>query len=248
MPPLLSVIIPAHNEEQRLPITLEQVLQFLRDQPYNSEILVVENGSDDNTAQIAQAMASAHENLHVLLEDRAGKGLAVRRGMLEASGAYRFICDADLSMPIEEINRFLPPRLHDFDIAIASREVPGAVRYGEPLYRHWIGRIFNLLVRLLTVRDIHDTQCGFKCFTAPAAEHLFRLQLLDGWTFDVEVLYIASKYSYRIVELAIPWYYNPGSRIRLMRDSLAMFRDLFRIRRNWQRGMYDDAQQSASET
>jgi glycosyltransferase involved in cell wall biosynthesis len=241
------VIIPAHNEEQRLPITLEQVLQFLHVQPYSSEILVVENGSDDHTAQIAQAMAADRENLRVLLEDRAGKGLAVRRGMLEASGAYRFICDADLSMPIEEVNRFLPPQLQDFDIAIASREVPGAVRYGEPLYRHWIGRVFNMLVRLLTVRDIHDTQCGFKCFTAQTAERLFRLQRLDGWTFDVEVLYIASNYGYRIVEIPIPWYYNPGSRIRLMRDSVAMFRDLFLIRRNWQLGIYDNAKSASLE-
>jgi dolichyl-phosphate beta-glucosyltransferase len=236
--PVLSVIIPAHNEEQRLPNTLVQVLEFLQTQPYSSEVLVVENGSIDRTEQIAQEMAGRHKNLHVYVEAQAGKGLAVRRGMLEASGEYRFICDADLSMPIEEVNRFIPPQLQDFDIAIASREVPGAVRYGEPLYRHWIGRVFNMLVRLLTVRDIQDTQCGFKCFTAQAAEQLFRLQQLDGWTFDVEVLYIAKQLHYRIVEIPIPWYYNPGSRIRLVRDSLAMFVDLFQIRQNWKRGLY----------
>jgi glycosyltransferase involved in cell wall biosynthesis len=201
--------------------------------------LVVENGSLDRTEEIALRMADRHDNVRVLVEGRAGKGLAVRRGMLEASGDYRFICDADLSMPIEEVNRFIPPQLQDFDITIASREVPGAVRYGEPLYRHWIGRIFNMLVRVLTVRHIHDTQCGYKCFTAKAAEQLFRLQRLDGWTFDVEVLYIAEKLNYRILEIPIPWYYNPGSRIRLVRDSLAMFVDLFQIRRNWQRGLYN---------
>jgi glycosyltransferase involved in cell wall biosynthesis len=227
---------------------LERVLDFLKSQSYISEVLVVENGSLDRTEEIAQRMADQHGNLRVLVEDRAGKGLAVRRGMLEASGDYRFICDADLSMPIEEVNRFIPPQLQDFDIAIASREVPGAVRYGEPLYRHWIGRIFNMLVRVLTVRDIQDTQCGYKCFTAQAAEHLFRLQQLDGWTFDVELLYIAKNLNYRILEIPIPWYYNPGSRIRLLRDSLAMFMDLFQIRRNWQRGLYDVDRHEISKT
>jgi glycosyltransferase involved in cell wall biosynthesis len=133
---LLSIIIPAHNEEHRLPGSLGKVLTFLEAQPYQAEVLVVENGSHDRTAQIAQEFANAHPNVSLLLVPRRGKGLAVRQGMLQAAGEYRFICDADLSMPIEEVNTFLPPRLQNFDIAIASREAPGAVRYGEPLYRH----------------------------------------------------------------------------------------------------------------
>jgi hypothetical protein len=161
--------------------------------------------------------------------------------MLSAQGEYRFICDADLSMPIEEVNRFLPSRLGDFDIAIGSREVPGAVRYNEPLYRHLIGRGFNWLVRLLTIPAIQDTQCGFKCFRAPVAQDLFTRQVLDGWTFDVEVLFIAQRFQYRIVEVPIPWYFNPGSRVRLLRDTWVMFSDLFRIRANWRRGVYDHA-------
>jgi hypothetical protein len=158
--------------------------------------------------------------------------------MQAARGAYRFICDADLSMPIEELPRFLPPALAHADIAIASREAPGARRFNEPAYRHLIGRAFNLLVRWLAIPEIHDTQCGFKLFRAAAAEDLFSVQRLDGWTFDVEVLYIALRRGYRIVEVPIPWTHHPGSRVRVLRDSVTMFLDLFRIRRAWRRGDY----------
>jgi hypothetical protein len=128
--------------------------------------------------------------------------------------------------------------LEGYDIAIASREGPGAVRVGEPAYRHWIGRAFNGLVRLLAVPHFQDTQCGFKCFRGEVAEDLFAVQVLDGWTFDVEVLFIGLRRGYRIVEVPIHWTYNPGSRVRPMRDSLAMFADLFRVRSNWRRGLY----------
>lgn len=233
--PFLSLIIPAYNEEQRLPRTLTQIQAFLGEQPYESEVLVVENGSQDRTAAVAEEFAPA---VRLLRESDRGKGLAVRRGMMEASGDFRFICDADLSMPIEEVNRFLPPKLDDYDIAIASREVPGAVRYNEPAYRHWIGRTFNLLVRTMAVPGFQDTQCGFKCFTAEAAEALFPLQRINGWTFDVELLYVALRLGYRVKEVPINWYYFPGSRVRIVQDSWLMLTDLFRIRRNWRRGLY----------
>jgi glycosyltransferase involved in cell wall biosynthesis len=235
---LLSIILPAYNEEQRLPESLRTIQAFLDQQTYSAEILVVENGSLDETARIASEFAFQDPRIRLHSESQAGKGLAVRKGMLEALGEYRFICDVDLSMPIEEVNRFLPPQLRDYDIAIASREAPGAVRYGEPAYRHWIGRAFNLIVRTTALPEFQDTQCGFKCFHRDAAMDLFSVQRIDGWTFDVEVLYIALRRGYQVVEVPIPWYYNPGSRVRLMRDSIAMFSDLFRIRRNWQRGSY----------
>jgi len=236
--PFLSLIIPAHNEEHRLPGTLERVHNFLHSQAFSSEVLIVENGSLDRTAEAADQFARSHAGTRVLREPRAGKGLAVRSGMLAAHGEFRFICDADLSMPIDQVTRFLPPALTDFDIAIASRETPGAVRFGEPPYRHWIGRGFNTLVRLLAVPGLQDTQCGFKCFTAEAAQALFFTQRLDGWTFDVEVLFLALKFGYRVHEVAIPWHYIRGSRVRLLRDSWQMFVDLFRIRSNWRRGVY----------
>jgi glycosyltransferase involved in cell wall biosynthesis len=238
LPPFLSLIIPAHNEEHRLPATLHRVQQFLAAQDYSSDIWVIENGSRDRTAEVAQAFARSHPEVHVRREEVAGKGRAVRHGMLAASGEHRFICDADLSMPIGELNRFLPPQMDGVDVVIASREAPGAQRFGEPAYRHWIGRAFNLLVRSLALPQLQDTQCGFKCFRGQVAQDLFSVQRLDGWTFDVEVLYIATRRGYRIVELPIPWVHIPGSRVRLLRDSWAMFTDLFRIRRNWSRGLY----------
>lgn len=248
MPVHLSVIIPARNEEKRLPGTLQRVSAFLSAQTYDGDIWVVDSGSTDNTAAIAREFPSGRIPINVLREDRPGKGLAVRTGMLAARGDYRFICDADLSMPIEEVNRFIPPVLQDVDIAIASREVPGAVRYGEPLHRHLIGRAFNLLVRMLAIPRIQDTQCGFKCFSASAAEDLFRRGTLDGWTFDVEILFIALHRGWRIVEVPIPWTYHAGSRLSVLRDSVAMFLDLFRIRYNGLRGAYDRDPGPVTET
>jgi dolichyl-phosphate beta-glucosyltransferase len=157
----LSVIIPAHNEERRLPATLERVLDHLGAQAFTWDVWVVDSGSTDRTAAIANQFAQRHPQLHLVKESRPGKGLAVRRGMLAASGDYRFICDADLSMPIEQVNRFLPPQLNGVDVAIGSREAEGAVRYDEPLHRHMIGRVFNNLVRIMAVPGIQDTQCGF---------------------------------------------------------------------------------------
>jgi glycosyltransferase involved in cell wall biosynthesis len=238
LPPLLSIIVPAHNEENRLPQSVEAILEFVHAQPYESEIIIVENGSSDHTAQISQDYAALYPEIQALQEPVAGKGLAVRRGMLAAKGDFRFICDADLSMPIDEVNLFLPPQAPPFDIAIASREIPGAVRYDEPYYRHLIGRAFNLLVRIVTLPGLQDTQCGFKCFRAEAAEELFPLQTIAGWTFDVEILFIARTRGMQVVEIPINWYFNSGSRVRILRDSATMFADLFRIRLNNLKGVY----------
>jgi dolichyl-phosphate beta-glucosyltransferase len=241
MPPFLSVIIPAFNEERRLSTTIEKVLAYLQAQSYSSEVLIVENGSQDSTFQIAQGYAEQHANLRVIREQQRGKGLAVKRGMLEACGEYRFMCDADFSMPVTEINRFLPPAQTGFDILIASREAPGAVRYNEPAYRHFVGRVFNAMIRLIALPELQDTQCGFKCFRNSVAEDVFRLQTLRGWSFDVEVLFIAKQRGYRIAELPIPWYFNPDSHVDVVRDSIQMALDLFRIRLNGLRGEYAPA-------
>lgn len=232
--PFLSVIIPAFNEEQRLPNTLEQLLSYLQDQPYRSEILVVENASQDNTYQVAKEFAQSHNTedlpIQVIREPNRGKGIAVKRGMYAANGEYRFMCDADLSMPVTEINRFFPPQLEDFDISIASREAPGAIRYNEPAYRHFVGRIFNTQIRILALPGLNDTQCGFKCFKAEIAEDLFRDIKITGWSFDVEILYLAQQRGYRIVEIPIPWYFNPESHISVVKDSFQMAIDIFKIR------------------
>lgn len=216
-------------------------MAYLSQQPYTWEVIVVENASTDGTIQVVRSFMREHANLHLLEEDIAGKGLAVRQGMLSAQGDYRFICDADLSMPVDELERFLPPLLADFDVAIGSREIRGAARYLEPAYRHLMGRIFNSLVRIIAVPGIQDTQAGFKCFRGPVAEVLFQEQSIDGWSFDVEVLFLARKHGYRIVEVPISWYFDPSSRIHPLRDSVLMLLDLFRIRINWLRGCYGRA-------
>lgn len=238
-PPLLSIIIPAYNEEQRLPYTLEQIFTFLKEQPYTSEVLVIENGSRDRTLEIATGFAKDYPNLYVFQEKQKGKGHAVRYGMLKARGEYRFMCDADLSMPVAELKKFIPPVLNGADVAIASREVKGAVRYNEPYLRHLTGRIFNNLIRLLVLPGLQDTQCGFKCFRAQVAEEIFPCQTLTGWAFDVEVLFIAQRKGYRIHEVPIHWYFNPDTKISVLKDSWKMFIDLLRIRLNASRGIYD---------
>jgi dolichyl-phosphate beta-glucosyltransferase len=237
--PFLSIVIPAYNEERRLPNTLERVFAFTQEQSYSSEVLVVENGSDDSTLELAQSYQKRHSNLIVIQESEKGKGLAVRKGMLAARGAYRFMCDADLSMPIQEVNRFLPPKLEHFDIAIASREAPGAIRFNEPGYRHWGGRGVNLMIRLFAVPGLRDTQCGFKMFQDTIAKDLFKYQTLTNWSFDIELLYIARKRGYQIKEMPIPWHFNPETKLNPLKDTYQMAIDIMRIHWNALRGVYD---------
>jgi dolichyl-phosphate beta-glucosyltransferase len=236
--PYLSIIIPAYNEEHRLPTTLGEINRFLEKQGFSAEVLVIENGSQDRTFQIVEEYARQHPQFRALREEKRGKGRAIKRGILEASGQFCFMCDADLSMPVDEINRFLPPILPDFDIAIGSREAPGAMRYHEPIYRHLGGRMINLIIRLLALPGLQDTQCGFKCFRAAAARDLFSNLTLDGWSFDIELLYVARKRGYRIVEVPIPWYFRAESKINLFHDTLQMVLDIMRIRLNDRRGLY----------
>ncbi len=237
--PLLSIVIPAYNEENRLPNTLKQVCDFVQQQTYQAEIIVVENGSIDRTFEIAKDLLQDCPGCKVFHLDVRGKGLAVREGMLQARGQYRFMCDADLSMPIAEVNRFLPPALTDFDIAIASRETPGSVRFNEPAYRHWGGRGINLLIRLMALPGLHDTQCGFKMFKGRVAEDVFSSQTIPNWSFDIEVLYIARLRGYRILEIPIPWYFNPETKLNPIQDALKMAFDILAIRQNARRGSYE---------
>lgn len=237
-PPFLSIIFPAHNEEERLPDTLRQVDEFITSQPYRCEVIIVENASHDHTLEIAREYSTHNDHTLVMHLDLPGKGRAVQAGMLAAKGVYRFICDVDLSMPITEIPRFLPPQEEGKDIVIASREAAGSVRYDEPSYRHLVGRAFNNLVRWIILPNLQDTQCGFKCFSSAAAEALFPLQTVMGWTFDVEILAIAFRRGYKIKEIPIPWFYHSHSKVNVLRDSLIMARDLFLIRHKLHHGKY----------
>jgi dolichyl-phosphate beta-glucosyltransferase len=236
--PFLSVVLPAYNEEKRLPESLKAITDFVSKKGYPVEVLVVDNNSTDRTSAIIREYARQCSFVRGLFEGTQGKGAAVRTGMLAARGEYRFICDADLSMPIEEIDNFLPPRLDQVDIAIASREAPGAVRYNEPWYRHLMGRVFNTTVRLFAVPGLQDTQCGFKMFRAEVVENIFPLQTMNGWSFDVEILYAAHCWGYTIVEVPIHWYYKNNTRIHPIRDSIDMFLEVIKIRRNGRRGLY----------
>lgn len=236
--PLLSLVIPAYNEENRLPDSLAQVRDFVRAQPYTSEVLVIENGSTDRTYPVAEAFCRSEVGFAVQRAAGRGKGLAVRQGMLAARGDFRMMLDADLSMPVTEVSRFLPPLQAGAPVVIGSREAPGAVRYDEPEHRHIGGRAINAMIRLLALPGLHDTQCGFKGFRAEAAEALFRRQTITGWAFDVEILYLARLLNYPILELAIPWYYSPQSHVRPLHDALAMFKDILTIRNNHRLGRY----------
>jgi glycosyltransferase involved in cell wall biosynthesis len=238
-PYLLSIIIPAHNEERRVPAALEKIAAFLASQSFPAEVLVVDNGSCDRTCEVASAYADRLAALRVLRDERRGKGLAVRRGMLAARGQFRFLCDADLSMPIEQVMRFLPPARSGCDVGIGSREAPDSQVIDRPLRRQ-IGRMFNLLVRGLGLTHHRDTQCGFKCFTAAAAEDIFRRQRLDGLAFDAEVLFLAERRGYRVEDVPISWRIDYDTRVRLVTDAVRMGIDLFRVRWNAWRGLYDD--------
>ncbi len=235
--PHLSIIIPAFNEEERLPDTLTKIADFVQSQNFVAEVIVVDNASADRTAAIVADFASRYPFIRYLYEARRGKGAAVRTGMLSVHGDYRLISDADLSVPITEAKEFLPPVRANYDIAIGSREIKGAARYNEPLYRHLMGRVFNLIVRLLVLPGLHDTQCGFKCFRDDVARDLFPESKIDGWSFDVEILCMARGKGYRVIEVPVNWFYGQKSKVNPARDTWVMLKEIIEIRRNCRRGL-----------
>ena len=228
--PFLSVVIPAFNEAARIAPTLDKLELYLSERSYSWEIVVVDDGSADDTAALVERRANGRANVRVVRIEHAGKGWAVRTGMLKARGRYRFMCDADLAMPAHWIGAFIEGVEAGADVVIGSREAAGARRFDEPGYRHIMGRAFNRAVRLLAVGGFEDTQCGFKCFTEEAATKLFGLQVVKGMGFDVEILYLAVKAGFRIEELPIDWYHQPVSKVRPGIDTLDMLKDTALIR------------------
>ena len=232
--PFLSVVIPAYNEEHRLPPTFAVVKEYLAQQRYASEIIVVDNASADRTAEVARKAG-----VEVLEETRRGKGAAVRTGMLAARGEYVLFSDADLSTPIAEVEKLLEAIRRGHEVAIGSRALPESnITVHQPWYRELVGRMGNLLVRIVAVRGIADTQCGFKLYPRQVAQRLFGAQRMTGIAFDMEMLFLAQRLGLRIAEVPVTWVDNPDTRFSRVRDSLDALKDLVRIRWNWLRGRY----------
>ncbi len=237
--PRLSVIIPAYNEASRITRTLESVTRYLRYQDFVAEVLVADDGSTDETPDLVTAFTSPESPVKLISMPHQGKGGAVKSGMLQARGDYRFLCDADLAMPIDQISRFFDLIQHA-DIVIGSRQVKGARRFHEPPVRQLMGRILNVLIRTAGgVRNIEDTQCGFKMFRREAAEALFRQQTLKAFGFDIEILYLAQRQQLRVTELGVDWYHQPDSKVRSIHDSLVVLAEMIKIRSNHLRGRYE---------
>lgn len=235
----LSIVIPAMNEAERIGASLATLQTGLPASVGAWEIRVVDDGSTDETAKIVEQAAARDPRIVLQREPHRGKGGALRAGLIAARGARRFMCDADLSMPISELPRFLAAVPTECDVAIGSREGAGAKRVGEPGYRHAMGRVFNLLVRASGLSGIQDTQCGFKMFTSRAVETIVPRLTLDGWAIDIEMLVIATRHRLRVREIPIEWHYRERSRVSPVWDSLRMSRDALKIRLNALRGRYD---------
>ncbi len=226
------MVVPAYNEEERLPNSLPRLHAYYEAQPYPYDILVVSDGSTDGTNELVKAFARDHE--HVRLKEYApnrGKGYAVKVGMMEAEGDLVLFCDADLATPQEETEKLLEHMRQGADVAIGSRPLKESrLEKHQPLYRELLGRAFNHAVQTLAIRGIHDTQCGFKMFTNGAAQSIFKRCKLDGFSFDFEALMIARDLGYRIDEVPIRWSHQEGSKVVLMRDGPRMLGDLVRLR------------------
>jgi len=246
--PHLSVIIPAYNEEPNFDKGLiEEVPKYLEKQDYSYEVLIVDDGSDDQTATLAQNFAKKNKNIRVIKNPHQGKAETVKTGVLESKGEYILFTDFDQATPLSEVEKLLP-LFPDFDIAIGSRQLPGAKREKEPFYRHLMGLVFNLLVQAIAVRGIWDTQAGFKCFKTKIAKDLFSRLRVYGkgkqvrgalvTAFDVELLFIAKKHGYKIKEVPIVWHHVATSRVSPIKDSLRMLRDVIKVRLNDFRGVY----------
>jgi dolichyl-phosphate beta-glucosyltransferase len=238
--PLLSIIIPAYREESRIGPTLESVFAYLCVQDYTSEVIVVDDGSPDGTVQAARDAGRGRTNFRVVSNEiNRGKGASVRRGMLEARGKYLLFSDADLSTPIEETARFLEKMRGDYDVIIGSRALRGSnIVTCQPWYRQIMGKSFNKIVRVLLVRGLNDTQCGFKMFTRKSANTIFPLQRVERFAFDVELLFLARKFGFRILEMPVTWKDSPLTRVSMVRDPFSMFMAILLIRLNSLRGLY----------
>jgi dolichyl-phosphate beta-glucosyltransferase len=234
----LSLILPAYNEQARLPFTLAEINAYVCAEQLDCDVIVVDNGSHDATSAVVQQAMQRFPTLRLLRTDRRGKGLAVRTGMLAARGDVAVFADADLSWPVEELSRFSALVDDRTPIVIGSREGSGARRIGEPVYRHVMGRVFNRVVQAFAVPGVEDSQCGFKAFRLDVAQAIFGRQRIDGFGFDVEVLYLARRFGFGVRIVPLRWEHKENSRVAPVRDTLGMLSDVARVRVNDWRGAY----------
>ncbi len=245
----LSIIIPAYNEEQRLPSTVDETCRFLKSMSVSFEVIIADDGSTDRTAELAGEATQRWPSVRHLRLRHGGKALAVRSGVAAATGETIIFTDADLATPISYVDEAYQLLNNDWDVVIGSREGTGAERQGEPIHRHWMGRLYNYVVQAVLLPGIRDTQCGFKGFRRAVATDLFASAVLYPddvrevkgprvTGFDVELLYLARKRGYRIHELPVVWKHVSGSKVRPGIDGLLMLKDVFQVRLNDFRGRY----------
>ena len=230
MDKFLSIIIPTYNETERIKQSLDAACEYLNDKHYEYEIIVVDDGSTDDTVKIAREFGG---NVTVLPQAKnLGKGAAVRRGMLAAKGDIRIFTDADFSTPIYEIEKLIEKLEAGADICIGSRALdPSMIKEHQPFYREFMGKTFNKFVQLMFFKGISDTQCGFKGFTKEAAEKIFPQAKINGFSFDVELLYLASKEGLKVEQVSVEWYNDARSKVNPVKDSMMMLIELFRIKK-----------------
>ena len=237
--PEISIVIPSYNEELRLPVTLERIAGYLSRLGGETEILVVDDGSKDRTAEVAESFRKMVPNLRVISKGvNRGKGFSVRHGMLEARGRAVLFTDADLSAPIEEASKLLEA-LKTYDVAIGSRALDRSlITVHESRFREFAGIVFNTIVRLILRLPFVDTQCGFKAFRRERCQILFEQQRIERFGFDPELLYLARHHGLRTVEIPVRWGHSPATKVNMLRDSIQMFFDIFTIRWNSLLGRY----------
>ena len=248
--PRLSIVIPAYNESARIEATLTRVMECVEGQRWDAEVLVVDDGSKDDTAAIVERWMDAHPRLHLVKNGgNRGKGYSVRNGLLQAAGEIVLFTDADLSAPMEEANRLFGAIAAGADVAIGSRWMErNRQTIQQPLYRQFFGRCFNAITRGVMGLPFKDTQCGFKAFKREAAQVIFRLQRIERWGFDPEILFIARKLRYRIVEVPVTWGHDERSRMSYLKDGMKMLEEMAVIRYNSLAGRYDKAIAKMTDT
>jgi len=241
LPITYSIVIPAYNESARIRATLDRVLAHIHDRHWDAEVLVVNDGSRDNTARIVESYAAQHPTLRLLQNPgNRGKGYSVRNGMLHASGEILLFSDADLSSPIEEADRLFAALETGADVAIGSRWLRAELQtQRQSLHRQLFGRIFNLVLRIILGLPYRDTQCGFKAFTRRAAQVIFPRQHIERWGFDPEILFLARKFGMKVIEVPVEWAHSEGTRIHPLRDGIRMFVEMLRVRWYSLTGEYD---------